>query len=954
MKALNCFALILIIFNCFSQAPQAFNYQGVARDEQGTEMSDQVISLRISIRNVSSTGPIEFQEAHTTKTNEFGLFNIQIGKGGPITSDLQSIDWSIGQKWLQIEMDIAGGTNYVDMGSSQLLSTPYALYAGNAGGATTLWTQSGDTLSYINGPIGIGTANPGQMLTVVDTIEITSGGLKFADGSVQATAMKSSTSASDTMWIAIDGLDIATAPFVGSVGIGTQTPATTLEVAANVGPSSAGILKLTDKGSNGGYLEFGDGGVNGPNYYSPLIEGHAIGNGDVSQGLIITGQTSEDDTDDYGMTFRVYGPDDDTLANASAYSFFNGSNTFSLLNIAANGKIGIGTTTPTHKLTVTDTVEITSGGLMFPDGSVQITATQKDESLWKTEQDNIFLKDPLNGIVVIGDQSVFDVDAIFEVKSTAASIHPSGGIESRVATFEHTVNHIYNPNTQGPHLKVSNKFLDNASGSSISLELTTVSDGLPFKSETSVELTNISRSKNAADFSVQCEYDGGSGANFREVARFTSEGNVGIGTMTPAHKLTVTDTVEITSGGLMFPDGSVQISAADSTYWERLDPEHIATSSQDYVRINTPLEEISENLDVRMGISSDGYLGTSGRVVGSPFWALHNTDYSYDPTERGPNIRIMNRADQSNTNSSIGIVFTTRDILTNNSPGGDVIINGVNSGPNSADFTIQCEYEGPTDVDYREVARFTSEGNVGIGTTTPTHKLTVTDTVEITSGGLMFPDGSVQTSAAKSDSSYWERLDGNTLGLATTDNVRINIPANSILDNSEVRFGVLSEAYLNGTHVYGIPFWALCNLDYQYNPSALGPNIRIMNRGIQSNGGSSMGMIISTHDSQTNGSTGGDVMINAVNAGRNAAHLTIQCEYEGPNAIDLREVARFTSEGNVGINNPDAKEKLHITDGNIYLDNAANGVIMTSPDGTCYLMQVANGGSPTFSPITCP
>ena len=95
-------------------------------------------------------------------------------------------------------------------------------------------------------------------------------------------------------------------------------------------------------------------------------------------------------------------------------------------------------------------------------------------------------------------------------------------------------------------------------------------------------------------------------------------------------------------------------------------------------------------------------------------------------------------------------------------------------------------------------------------------------------------------------------------------------------------------------------------------------------------------------------------MINAVNAGRNAAHLTIQCEYEGPNAIDLREVARFTSEGNVGINNPDAKEKLHITDGNIYLDNAANGVIMTSPDGTCYLMQVANGGSPTFSPITCP
>ena len=138
-------------------------------------------------------------------------------------------------------------------------------------------------------------------------------------------------------------------------------------------------------------------------------------------------------------------------------------------------------------------------------------------------------------------------------------------------------------------------------------------------------------------------------------------------------------------------------------------------------------------------------------------------------------------------------------------------------------------------------------GNVGIGTSTPSRILTIADTVEITAGGLMFPDGTVQTSASTSttDSTYWERLDGNTLGLSTDDNVRINVPtdnpAYSIFNNSDVLFGVHSEAYTSGSVVVGVPFWAMCNIDYQYDPSALGPNIRLLNRGTQTNSGSSMG-----------------------------------------------------------------------------------------------------------------
>ena len=62
--------------------------------------------------------------------------------------------------------------------------------------------------------------------------------------------------------------------------------------------------------------------------------------------------------------------------------------------------------------------------------------------------------------------------------------------------------------------------------------------------------------------------------------------------------------------------------------------------------------------------------------------------------------------------------------------------------------------------------------------------------------------------------------------------------------------------------------------------------------------------------------------------------------------------------GNVGIGNFNAYAnplaRLHIQDGDIYLQNPSTGIIMKSPNGQCWRLSVSNTGQPSFSLITCP
>jgi hypothetical protein len=58
--------------------------------------------------------------------------NLEIGSGTS-TDDFSTIDWANGPYFMETAVDVTGGTSYSVMGTSQLMSVPYAMYANTSG-----------------------------------------------------------------------------------------------------------------------------------------------------------------------------------------------------------------------------------------------------------------------------------------------------------------------------------------------------------------------------------------------------------------------------------------------------------------------------------------------------------------------------------------------------------------------------------------------------------------------------------------------------------------------------------------------------------------------------------------------------------------------------------------------------------------------------------------------------
>lgn len=135
MKRIITFALLAIMCTgLHASGTNGFNYQAVVRNAQGNPIINESVSMRFTIRDGAVDGPILYRETHSVPANQFGVITVVIGGGTIEEGDFDTLPWGNGvSKFMQVETDVTGGTNYLDMGTSQLLSVPYAMYAHSSG-----------------------------------------------------------------------------------------------------------------------------------------------------------------------------------------------------------------------------------------------------------------------------------------------------------------------------------------------------------------------------------------------------------------------------------------------------------------------------------------------------------------------------------------------------------------------------------------------------------------------------------------------------------------------------------------------------------------------------------------------------------------------------------------------------------------------------------------------------
>ena len=151
--------------SALGQTPEGVSYQAVATDQEGAAIANQSIAVRFSILESSPTGTPVYVESHNTSTDPYGLFNLVLGTGiheGGNASSLGAVSWGLNTHYLTVELDINSNGSFVSMGTQQMLSVPYALYAAEAETSASdedqsstnelqSLTLSGDTLRLSNG-----------------------------------------------------------------------------------------------------------------------------------------------------------------------------------------------------------------------------------------------------------------------------------------------------------------------------------------------------------------------------------------------------------------------------------------------------------------------------------------------------------------------------------------------------------------------------------------------------------------------------------------------------------------------------------------------------------------------------------------------------------------------------------------------------------------------------------
>ena len=163
MRLLLTILSLLISAMLFAQAPALIPYQAIARNAAGEPLANSTLNARFTIHDGTAAGQSVWQELQTVTTSSLGLFTVQLGS----SISLSGVNWAAGAKFMQVEINL--GQGFVDIGTQQMLSVPYALHSASAltaGDGISNVSLTGDTLFLNNGSFviipGISIANNGN------------------------------------------------------------------------------------------------------------------------------------------------------------------------------------------------------------------------------------------------------------------------------------------------------------------------------------------------------------------------------------------------------------------------------------------------------------------------------------------------------------------------------------------------------------------------------------------------------------------------------------------------------------------------------------------------------------------------------------------------------------------------------------------------------------------------
>ncbi len=128
-KSVSLFVLSCLHLCVQAQAPQGINYQSILRNGSNQILSSTNVGVSMNLHQLTSSGIVVYSEHFSTTTTSLGMINLVIGQGIPDLGTFSTIDWGQGPYFAEISIDQTGGTNYSSLGTQQLMSVPYALFA---------------------------------------------------------------------------------------------------------------------------------------------------------------------------------------------------------------------------------------------------------------------------------------------------------------------------------------------------------------------------------------------------------------------------------------------------------------------------------------------------------------------------------------------------------------------------------------------------------------------------------------------------------------------------------------------------------------------------------------------------------------------------------------------------------------------------------------------------------